>query len=226
MRSLNISCALRHPEGGGRLCLFYFSFFTVLIHIVLLLISPGHQLFQCHYNFIIPSLNTYFVLLLKSPWHQLLQCRYNSIISSLNTLCSLKSSRRLPIIWAAVLSHHRAYRSVHGGSMNCAVPLTTCLYPDIQVITGNHFVHTVPFCAFPYPNARRSLRSLGFHPPLLKSAGFHRFLPSLRCPYLPLTLEASIVQPFPFSSFHLSGGPPYGTMASVDFLQFSYALLA
>jgi hypothetical protein len=29
-----------------------------------------------------------------------------------------QSGRRLPIIWAAVLPHHRAYRSVHGGSMD------------------------------------------------------------------------------------------------------------
>ncbi|MDR0583544.1 MAG: hypothetical protein LBG57_04255, partial [Treponema sp.] len=36
----------------------------------------------------------------------------------LGSFGSLQSGRRLPIIWAAVLPHHRAYRSVHGGSMD------------------------------------------------------------------------------------------------------------
>ena len=43
----------------------------------------------------------------------------------------LLSSRRPPIIWAAVLSHHHAYRSVHGGSMgSCVYP--HCLFHGFQ----------------------------------------------------------------------------------------------
>jgi hypothetical protein len=49
--------------------------------------------------------------------------------------------------------------------------------PDIQGVTG---IPTVPICVFPYPNARHSLRPLGFHPTLLRLAGSHRFLPSSR----------------------------------------------
>ena len=105
-----------------------------------------------------------------------------------------------------------------------AVPLITCLYPDIQIIPDNHFVRTVSVRAFQYRNAQRSLSAIGFHPTPLSTAGSHRFLLSTHRCYLPSTREPSIVQPFPLGSFHLSGGPPYGTMASADFLHFSYTL--
>jgi hypothetical protein len=39
-------------------------------------------------------------------------------VRTVTELSWLQSGRRLPIIWAAVLPHHRAYRSVHGGSMD------------------------------------------------------------------------------------------------------------
>jgi hypothetical protein len=98
----------------------------------------------------------------------------------------------------------------------------TQIFKQLQVIILSTLSPSVPSST---PNARRSLRALGFHPTLLKAAGIHRFLPSSRYRRFPFTLETSIVQPFPLGSFRLSGGPPYGTMASADFLQFSYTLL-
>jgi hypothetical protein len=74
------------------------------------------------------------------------------------------------------------------------VPLTTCLSYS-QAVTGNHFVHTVPFCAFQYTYARHSLSSLGFHPPLLRGAGSHRFLPSSRQSTFPPLPELPLFGP-------------------------------
>ena len=39
------------------------------------------------------------------------------VIHIFNKIEMQESSRRLTINWLAVLSHHRAYRSVHGGSL-------------------------------------------------------------------------------------------------------------
>ena len=45
----------------------------------------------------------------------------NDTGESISSELVVESSRRLPISWVADLSHHRAYRSVHGGSASCCL---------------------------------------------------------------------------------------------------------
>jgi hypothetical protein len=106
-----------------------------------------------------------------------------------------------------------------------AVPLTTCLYPDIQVITGNHFVRTAPARAFRRPNARHSLWSHRVPSYATQGSRFSPFAAFSALARFPSVLEASIVRPFPLRSFSLDTGfPLHGTMASADFLRLSYTL--
>jgi hypothetical protein len=101
------------------------------------------------------------------------------------------------------------------------VPLTPCLYPDIQGVPG---IPTVPVCTFRHPNARRSLQSSRVPPYSTQGSRFSPLSAFFTLSCFPSALETSIVRPFPFSSFRLSGGPPHSTMASADFLRLSYTL--
>jgi hypothetical protein len=64
-----------------------------------------------HYDYAVNAMLSEFYDLIDLNQKDILE-RWRKI-----TLLKMESSRRVPINWVAVLSHHRAYRSVHGGSM-------------------------------------------------------------------------------------------------------------
>ena len=99
-----------------------------------------------------------------------------------------KSGRRLPISWAAVLLHHRAYRSVHGGSIvnartrighgcSCILPVHVFLLrlPFVYVHFLTYASRLSGNCSPPMLAIRESPIALGSPPSFLVSSIASRY---------------------------------------------------
>jgi hypothetical protein len=93
------------------------------------------------------------------------------------------------------------------------VSLTTCLYPDIQAVAGNHFARTVPSVFSSSLLLGPPIGSLGFRPTPPWSVGSFRFPPSSWYATFPSTPGTSTVRPFTSRSpdcFTITVPHPYG----------------
>jgi hypothetical protein len=131
-------------------------------------------------------------------------------------LCK-KSSRRPSICWTAVLSHHRAYRSVHGGStgsVQILYPLASFpqFFIPLEYVGESkrfkilHCLRLRP-CVFRYSALPAVLWVPPFPPQASRLSPFSAFLAP---PYSPLARESSVVRPFPLRLYsRLSGTFPF-----------------